>query len=151
MKQYHKTHGISSANMCERVSNSGVLLLEVSQNHVLISEIVPITSWDIVTKLCSCMWRKRKVCTLISLGLSFLIAKQEVGKDSLWDASQTNMRSEGSVPGKTSEEVEPVQINSLGMSLSMRIAVSLTAWQSLCHMWNLSSKRSGKRSVQLSR
>ena len=42
------------------ISNSRIWLSEVSQNHVLISEIIPWTWSDIVTKLSSYIWRKRK-------------------------------------------------------------------------------------------
>ena len=46
------------------ISNSGIWLSEVSQNHVLTSEIIPLTWSGIVTKLSSYMWRKRKGCSL---------------------------------------------------------------------------------------
>ena len=100
------------------ISNSGIWLSEVSQNHVLVSEIIPLTWSDIVT---SYMWRKRKVCSLeanqsesCGEAVPFIFnMKQEVGKHSLGDASGTNVCSEGSVPGKTHVEVEGFQIYSL--------------------------------------
>ena len=97
------------------ISNSGIWLSEVNQNHVLVSEIIPLTWSDIVT---SYMWRKRKVCSLeanqsesCGEAVPFIFnMKQEVGKHSLGDASGTNVCSEGSVPGKTHVEVEGFQI-----------------------------------------
>ena len=115
------------------ISNSGILLLEISQNHVLISEIIPITWSDIVAKLSSYMWRKRKGSSLEanqseSCGEAVpFIYKHEAGdrKASLGDALGTNVCSEGSVPGKTQVEVEGLQIVWLGKSLYIQISVSV--------------------------
>ena len=132
------------------ISNSRIWLSEVSQNHVLISEIIPLTWSDIVTKLSSYIWRKRKGYSLEanqseSCGEAVpFIFKHEAGGGK----AQTRrcLRNKCVLRGLS---IRKDSRGSWGFanlftrkSLHIQISVSVIAWQSLCHMWNLSNMKS---------